>query len=112
MISDESCIVSAVQKFAEFAKEESCGHCAPCRLGTLQLERILREWIEGKGQERDFAFVADISSTLKSSSFCAFGQGVPGILNSALKYFPNEFQEHVRLGRCPAGQCSLKAKGE
>lgn len=112
VISDESCIVSAVQKFAEFAKEESCGHCAPCRLGTLQLERILREWIEGKGQERDFAFVADISSTLKSSSFCAFGQGVPGILNSALKYFPNEFQEHVRLGRCPAGQCSLKAKGE
>ncbi|MFA4016289.1 MAG: hypothetical protein RUDDFDWM_001392 [Candidatus Fervidibacterota bacterium] len=109
-LDDRTCMVDVARAFAEFAKKESCGYCIPCRLGTAQIFQILDEIAKGHGKPSDVDLLVSIGEAMKVSCFCAFGQGVPNIVLATLKHFPNEYEEHIRSGRCPIS-CKLSEGG-
>jgi NADH-quinone oxidoreductase subunit F len=102
VLDDRTCMVDVARGFSEFAKKESCGYCAPCRLGTTQIFQILDEITEGCGRPGDIDLLEDIGEAMKVSSFCAFGQNASNVVLATIKHFRDEYEEHIYNGRCPA----------
>jgi len=90
--------------FVRFLLEESCGKCAPCRLGLPQLAFLLTKLTEGKGTLQDIETIEAIAATMEHNSLCGLGKSAPNPVLSTLRYFRHEYEQHVR-GRCPAGVC-------
>jgi NADH-quinone oxidoreductase subunit F len=101
VISDQQCIVRACLNFTNFYAHESCGKCTPCREGTDWMRKILRRLESGQGRDEDMGTLKDICAAIFGRSFCALGDGATSPIVSALKYFRDEFDEHVRGGGCP-----------
>jgi len=109
IVMDEStCMVDVAKYFIDFSRSESCGKCAPCRNGTVQLYDILDKITKGKGTERDIITMLNIANTMKKTSLCGLGQSAPNPILSAFKYFKDEFYEHVLNRYCPAGICKFE----
>lgn len=107
IVMDESdCMVDIVRFYLEFATDESCGKCVPCRIGTKRLLEILERITQGKGEESDIKILEDLSQDIKDGSLCGLGQTAPNPILSALSYFKDEFIEHIRDKRCRAGVCN------
>lgn len=101
-IFDETvCVVRAVSRWTDFYAHESCGKCTPCREGTYWLKQVMTRMEAGLGTEADIDLLLDICSNIAGRSFCALGDAAATPPSSAIKYFRAEFEEHIRLGRCP-----------
>ncbi|PXW30715.1 UNVERIFIED_CONTAM: NADH dehydrogenase subunit F [Williamsia faeni] len=101
IFDDTTCVVRAVLRWTEFYAHESCGKCTPCREGTYWLVQILRALENGTGTEADLKKLLDVSEAILGKSFCALGDGAASPIMSSLKYFRDEYIEHVRGGGCP-----------
>ncbi|MBN2494749.1 MAG: 4Fe-4S binding protein [Deltaproteobacteria bacterium] len=106
IVMDEStCMVDIAGYFLHFLADESCGKCVTCREGLKQLCIIIDRIREGKGREGDLTLLQDLGETIAEASLCALGQTAPNPLRSTLKYFREEYEEHIRNKKCRAGVC-------
>ncbi|MDD3766223.1 MAG: NADH-quinone oxidoreductase subunit NuoF [Eubacteriales bacterium] len=105
VMDEDSCMVDIAKFFLEFTVDESCGKCAPCRIGTKRMLEILEKITSGNGTVEDIENLKDLANTIKSSALCGLGQTAPNPILSTLKYFEDEYMAHVVEKRCPAGAC-------
>ena len=105
VMDERNCMVDIARFFLEFTKEESCGKCTPCRLGTSRLLELLEKITEGKGTEQDLDKLEDLAKYVKTNSLCGLGQSAPNPILSTLKYFREEYLTHIKDKKCPAGVC-------
>ena len=101
VMSEDVCIVGACLNFTEFYAHESCGKCTPCREGTDWMRKILHRLETGGGRDEDMDTLKDICDSIFGRSFCALGDGATSPIVSGLRYFRDEFEEHVRGHGCP-----------
>ncbi|MCP2289608.1 NADH-quinone oxidoreductase subunit NuoF [Nocardia amikacinitolerans] len=101
IFDDTTCVVRAVLRWTEFYAHESCGKCTPCREGTYWLVQLLKRVEAGRGTESDLDKLLDISDSINGKSFCALGDGAASPILSSLKYFREEYIDHLRSGGCP-----------
>jgi NADH:ubiquinone oxidoreductase subunit F (NADH-binding)/Pyruvate/2-oxoacid:ferredoxin oxidoreductase delta subunit len=104
VLDDSDCIVEMARYFLSFTKEESCGKCSPCRIGTMRMLEMLTRLTEGKGKQSDIELLEQLGQVVKNQSLCGLGKTAPNPALTAIKYFREEFDAHVE-GRCPAGKC-------
>ncbi|SHJ85301.1 NAD(P)-dependent iron-only hydrogenase diaphorase component flavoprotein [Anaerobranca californiensis DSM 14826] len=105
VMDEDDCMVNIAKFYLEFTEEESCGKCTPCRIGNKRLHEILNKITEGKGTEEDLDRLVELGEMIKSSSLCGLGQTSPNPVLSTLKFFRQEYLEHVKNKYCPAGVC-------
>lgn len=105
VMDEDDCMVSIARFYLEFTLEESCGKCAPCRIGNKRLHEILEKITEGNGKEEDIERLKVLSDVIKDTSLCGLGQSSPNPVLSTIKNFESEYLAHVNEGKCPAGQC-------
>jgi len=105
VMDEDNCMVDIARYFISFLEEESCGKCLPCREGLRQMRQILTDITEGKGKEGDIELLEDLSATLIDSSLCALGNTAPNPVLTAIRYFRDEYEAHIKDKRCPAGVC-------
>ena len=105
IMDEDTCMVDIAKFFLEFTVDESCGKCAPCRIGTRRLLEILDKITHGEGEMEDIDRLEELAAFIKSSSLCALGQSAPNPVLSTLRYFRDEYVAHVRDKKCPAGVC-------
>ena len=105
VMDEDNCMVDIAKFFLEFTVDESCGKCAPCRIGTRRLYELLEKITDGKGTMEDLDKLEELCNTIKTSSLCGLGQTAPNPVLSTLRYFKEEYIAHVRDKKCPAGVC-------
>jgi NADP-reducing hydrogenase subunit HndC len=107
--SEERCMLDMALNTTQFFKNESCGKCVPCRVGSQKLVGMLSAWTHGKGSASDLALIDELSNALRLTSICGLGQVVPAPIASVLKHFREEVDSHVLRQNCPAGVCPCSA---
>jgi len=112
VMDDTSCMVNVAKFFVEFCMTESCGKCIPCRAGTAQMHTLLSRICTGSGTMEDLDLLVSLCETIKETSLCGLGQTAPNPVLSTIKYFHNEYIEHIVHKRCPAGVCNMEAPVE
>ncbi|QUH24643.1 NADH-quinone oxidoreductase subunit NuoF [Serpentinicella alkaliphila] len=112
VMDEDDCMVNIAKFYLEFTEEESCGKCTPCRIGNRRLHEILIKITEGKGTKEDLEDLKRLGEMIKISSLCGLGQSSPNPVLSTLKYFYNEYEQHVFNKHCPAGVCTALKKYE
>ncbi len=105
IVDEDTCMVDLAKFFLEFVQEESCGKCAPCRVGTKRMLEIMERITSGHGREGDIELLEELSSGIKTSALCGLGQTAPNPVLSTLRYFRHEYEAHIRDKKCPAGAC-------
>lgn len=105
VIDKDSCMVSIAKFFLEFTQSESCGKCTPCREGTKRMLEILTRITEGNGMEGDIEKLERLGNMIKKASLCGLGQSAPNPVLSTIKYFRNEYEDHIKNKKCTAGAC-------
>ncbi len=105
VMDEDNCMVDIAKFFLEFTVDESCGKCAPCRIGTKRMYQILEKITSGNGTLEDIDLLEELCLHIKSSALCALGQTAPNPILSTLRYFRDEYIAHVVEKRCPAGVC-------
>ncbi len=105
VLDRDTCIVDTARYFLSFTQAESCGKCVPCRVGTGHLVAILDAICAGRGELADLDRLERLARVIKASSLCGLGQTAPNPVLSALKYFRDEFVEHIVDKRCRAAVC-------
>jgi NADH-quinone oxidoreductase subunit F len=101
IFDETTCAVRAALRWTEFYQHESCGKCTPCREGTYWMVRVLDRLDHGQGTEEDLDKLLDICDNIAGRAFCAFGDGAISPVVSSIKYFRDEFIEHLKRGGCP-----------
>jgi NADH-quinone oxidoreductase subunit F len=102
IVTDErDCMVEAARRLLQFYAHESCGKCTPCREGTWWVVRVLQRIEHGYGRMQDLPVLADIGDNMLFKSFCALADGAVSPISSTLKYFRDEYEDHIRQRRCP-----------
>jgi bidirectional [NiFe] hydrogenase diaphorase subunit len=109
VMDDSTCMVNVARFFMEFCMSESCGKCIPCRAGTVQMHDILQRITRGQADERDLEMLTDLCDMVSATSLCGLGQTAPNPVLSTLKYFKEEYLEHIHAKRCLAGECQMTA---
>ncbi|NLV19684.1 MAG: NADH-quinone oxidoreductase subunit NuoF [Bacteroidetes bacterium] len=105
VMDEDDCMVQVAKFFLEFTVEESCGKCAPCRIGNKRLHELLEHITKGKGTLADLDRLKNMCLVIKDTSLCGLGQSSPNPVLSTLENFRDEYEAHVSLKKCPAGQC-------
>lgn len=105
VMDERTCMVDVARYYIKFLSEESCGKCAPCREGIKRMLEILTDICEGRGKEGDIELLEEICSMVESAALCGLGKTAPNPVMTTLKYFKNEYIEHIKNKRCPAGVC-------
>jgi len=105
VMDENNCMVEIARFFLSFTQSESCGKCAPCRLGTTQLLEILTRITQGGGRIEDIQTIRDLGETIIASSLCGLGQTAPKPALSTLKYFIKEYEDHILEHRCAGATC-------
>ncbi|MGB9808809.1 MAG: NADH-quinone oxidoreductase subunit NuoF [Caldanaerobacter sp.] len=106
VMDEDTCMVNVAKFFLEFTVDESCGKCAPCRIGTKRMLELLEKITSGKGEEGDIEKLEELAKTIKATALCGLGQTAPNPVLSTLRYFRHEYEAHVKEKRCPAGVCT------
>jgi NADH-quinone oxidoreductase subunit F len=111
VVMDEgNCMVDIARFFMEFCQEESCGKCTPCREGTKRMLELLDKITEGRGELEDIATLEELAVMVKDSSLCGLGQTAPNPVLSTVRYFREEYEDHILEHRCRAGVCPALVK--
>ena len=105
VMDENTCMVDIAKFYLEFTADESCGKCAPCRIGTKRLLDLLTKITEGKGEPEDLDKISRLARHMKSSSLCALGQSAPNPVLSAMEHFGDEYMKHIYAKKCPSGVC-------
>ncbi|NTU95037.1 MAG: NADH-quinone oxidoreductase subunit NuoF [Bacteroidales bacterium] len=105
VMDEDDCMVSVAKFYLEFTVEESCGKCAPCRIGNKRLHEILEKICSGKGVEADIDYLKNLSRVIKDTALCGLGQTSPNPVLSTIEHFHDEYLAHVKERICPAGSC-------
>ena len=98
-------MVDIARFFLDFTVDESCGKCAPCRIGTKRMLEILERIVDGRGEDGDIEKLEELAKAIKATALCGLGQTAPNPVLSTLKYFRHEYEGHIYEKRCPAGHC-------
>jgi NADH-quinone oxidoreductase subunit F len=106
VMDEDNCMVDVARYFIEFTHGESCGKCIPCRAGLDQMLRLLTDVTHGQATMADLDRLKDLSAMIRDTSLCGLGQSAPNPVLTTLNYFMDEYEEHVRGGRCRAGACT------
>ena len=106
VLSDKDCMPAMAKFYLEFTKDESCGKCTPCRIGTRRMLEMLQKICDGNGTEEMLVELEDLANTIKDTALCGLGQTAPNPILSTLRYFKDEYIAHVRDKKCPAGTCT------
>ena len=110
VMDEKTCMVNIASYFVNFLEGESCGKCLPCREGLRHMHDILTGITEGTGKMSDLDLLEELCGTLSEACLCALGQQAPNPVLSTLKYFRDEYLEHIKNKRCPAGVCTFGAE--
>lgn len=105
VMNDQSCMVDVARYFMSFTQQESCGKCTPCREGTMRLLELLERITLGVANEKDLQLIKKLATFVRECSLCGLGQNAPNPLLSTMKYFMDEYKEHVYEKKCAAGVC-------
>ena len=105
VMDEDNCMVDIARFFLDFTVDESCGKCAPCRIGTRRMLEILERIVNGKGEEGDIEKLENLAKTIKATALCGLGQTAPNPVLSTLKFFRHEYEAHIREKKCPAHHC-------
>ena len=105
VMDENNCMVEIARFFLSFTQSESCGKCAPCRLGTTQLLQILTHITNGEGRSTDIQALQEIGETMTEASLCGLGQNCAKPALSTIKYFLKEYEDHIREHRCAGAVC-------
>ncbi len=106
VMDDDTCMVDVARFFLEFVQEESCGKCAPCRVGTKRMLEILNRICKGEGELADIDRLEELGREISDTALCGLGQTAPNPVLSTLRHFRGEYEEHIRDHHCEAGVCS------
>ena len=112
VMDDSKCMVNIAKFYLDFTVSESCGKCTPCRIGTKRMLEILERMCEGTAEEDDLYKLEKLALNIKKSAICGLGQTAPNPVLSTLKYFRDEYMEHIKYKKCRAGQCKALANIE
>jgi NADH-quinone oxidoreductase subunit F len=106
VVTDEdTCMVDMARFFLAFTQLESCGKCVPCRWGTKQMLDILEDITSGRGRPNDIELLQELAQAVKDNSLCGLGQTAPNPVLSSIRYFRNEYEEHIKKHHCAAAVC-------
>ncbi|MBQ8766751.1 MAG: 4Fe-4S binding protein [Clostridia bacterium] len=112
VMDDSTCMVEMARFFLDFTAKESCGKCVHCRLGTKRMLEILTRITEGNGKEDDIELLEELCLAIKDGALCGLGQTAPNPVLTTLKYFKNEYVEHIVDKKCIAHECTNLLKYE
>ena len=101
VVDDATCMVAQTLKFSTFFKNESCGQCPPCRMGTINLATLLTKIENGEGTQKDLDSLLQLCGFVKGTGYCTLVTGAAVLVQSSLRLFRSEFDEHIALKRCP-----------
>ena len=110
VMDDTKCMVSLAKFYLQFTVSESCGKCTPCRIGTKRMLEILEKITEGKGEEKDLEKLDKLAKNIIKASVCGLGQTAPNPVLSTMKFFMDEYKEHVIDKKCKTNECKKLAK--
>jgi NADP-reducing hydrogenase subunit HndC len=105
VLDEDDCMVSVAKFYLDFIVEESCGRCAPCRIGSKRLYETLDRITKGKGEQEDIEMLKNLGSVIRDTALCGLGQTAPNPVLSTLDNFMEEYVEHVHEKKCRSGQC-------
>ena len=105
ILDEDTCMVDLAKFYLEFTADESCGKCTPCRIGTKRLLQLLTKITEGKGEPDDITKIQELADHMRQSSLCALGQTAPNPILTTLRFFREEYDEHIEKKICRAGVC-------
>jgi NADH-quinone oxidoreductase subunit F len=105
VMDEDNCLVDAARFFLDFSTRESCGVCTMCRLGTLQMLRVLEDITAGRGKIDDLDLLLTLAEDVKMGSLCGLGRTAPNPVLTTLRYFKDEYEAHILEKRCPARVC-------
>jgi NADH:ubiquinone oxidoreductase subunit F (NADH-binding)/Pyruvate/2-oxoacid:ferredoxin oxidoreductase delta subunit len=112
VMDEDDCMVSIAKFYLDFTVEESCGKCAPCRVGNKRLYEILDRITHGNGKMEDIDLLRNLSKVIKDTALCGLGQTSPNPVLSTLEGFYDEYVAHIKEHRCPSGRCKDLMKYE
>ncbi len=110
VMDEDTCMVDIAKFFLEFSVDESCGKCTPCRVGNKRLLELLQKICDGEGTMEDLTELEDLANYVKTNSLCGLGQCSPNPVLSTLRYFRDEYVEHIVDKKCRAGVCKNLVK--
>ena len=105
VMDEDSCMVDIARFFLDFTVDESCGKCAPCRIGTKRMLEILERIVDGRGEDGDIEKLEELAKAIKATALCGLGQTAPNPVLSTLQVFRHEYEAHIDEKRCAAGHC-------
>lgn len=105
VLSDKACMACYSHQVMSYLAEEACGKCVPCRVGTKRNATILGGIISNLGKAEDLDLVAELSQYMRDASLCNLGVEAPSVMLTSIKYFPDDFRQHIEDGSCPTGPC-------
>jgi bidirectional [NiFe] hydrogenase diaphorase subunit len=112
VMDETSCMVDVARYFMEFCMSESCGKCVPCRVGTVQMYNLLTRITQFEATMSDLAQLEKLCTMVKQTSLCGLGQSAPNPVLSTLRYFRDEYREHIEHKQCAAGVCKPRVAVE
>lgn len=105
IMDERDCMVNIAKFYLDFSRSESCGRCAPCRIGTTKLYELVTDIAEGRGTLEKLSLIEELGNTIKRASLCGLGKTAPNPVLSLMKKFHEEYMEHVEKRNCSAGVC-------
>ena len=105
VMDNDTCMVDVARFFMEFVQDESCGKCVPCRIGTKRMLEALTRITDGHGTEKDLEILKELAPKIIETSLCGLGKTAPNPVISTMRYFMDEYEQHIRDKKCVAGVC-------
>ena len=105
VMDETTCMVGMAKFFLDFTKDESCGKCVHCRIGTKRLQEILGRIVSGQGREGDIELLEELCLAVKDGALCGLGQTAPNPVLTTIRYFRDEYEAHIKEKKCPAKAC-------
>ena len=105
-MDEDNCMLDVAKFFLSFCQAESCGKCPPCRIGTYQMLQILENITTGRGKHGDIERLEELGHHVKAGALCGLGQSAPNPVLTTIKYFREEYEEHIHDKHCRANVCS------
>ena len=105
--AEGTCMLDMALNAVRFFRNESCGKCVPCRVGSAKMVDILTDITLGRGRQEDLDLIDELSAALALTSICGLGQVVPNPIGSVLTHFRDEVENHLVRKRCPSGVCPM-----
>ncbi|MCI9247174.1 MAG: 4Fe-4S binding protein, partial [Clostridia bacterium] len=110
VMDDTKCMVNLSKFYLSFTVDESCGKCTPCRIGTKRMLELLEKMTTGEAELDDLNKLEELAVNIPKTAICGLGQSAPNPVLSTLKYFREEYLEHVKYKECKTGECKALAK--